>query len=141
MVDGIKVEIVSPERLLLSTEASAVTMPGSEGYFTVLGEHAPVLTTLKPGFITVVADGTSELFYVRSGFAEVNATGLTILAEQALPIGEFDRGKVETALEEARAALEAAVSDDHKTEAELIVMNLENFINEMTTYHPASSTH
>ncbi len=141
MADGIKIEIVAPERLLVSAEASSVTVPGAEGYFTVLGDHAPVITSLKPGFITVNSDGSSEIYYVRGGFAEISAKGLTILAEQALPMGEFDRSHVDEALESARAAVEAATSDEHKSEAEQMVMSLENFINEMTSHNSAAANH
>ncbi len=141
MADGIKIEIVAPERLLLSTEASSVTVPGAEGYFSVLGEHAPVITSLKPGYITVHANGSTEVYYVRGGFAEISAKGVTILAEQALPMGEFDRAHVDEALAEARATLEAASTDEHRSEAEQMVMSLENFINEMTTYNPADASH
>jgi F-type H+-transporting ATPase subunit epsilon len=140
MADGIRIEIVSPERLLLSTQAVSVTVPGSEGYFTILGEHAPVMTTLKPGFITALINGNAEIFYVRSGFAEVNANGVTILAEEALPLGEIERPRIEEALNEARATLEVA-DDEHKSDAELIVMSLENFINEMTTFEPGNGAH
>jgi len=141
MADGIKIEIVAPERLLLSTEARSVTVPGAEGYFTVLGEHSPVITTLKPGFITVTSDKGSEVYYVRSGFAEVSAKGVTILAEQALPMNEFNRSDVDEALEKARATLAVAPTDEHRSEAEQMVMSLENFINEMTTYTPADASH
>ncbi|HEV2518547.1 MAG TPA: F0F1 ATP synthase subunit epsilon, partial [Devosia sp.] len=52
MAEGTKLEIVSPERLLLSETVKSVTVPGADGYFTVLGDHAPLMTTLKPGFVT-----------------------------------------------------------------------------------------
>jgi len=141
MADGIKIEIVAPERLLVSAEARSVTVPGAEGYFTVLGDHSPVITSLKPGFITVTSDGGSEVYYVRAGFAEVSAKGVTILAEQALPMGEFNRSDVDEALEKARATLAVAANDEHRSEAEQMVMSLENFINEMTTYTPANASH
>ena len=76
MADGVKLEIVSPERLVLSEMARSVTVPGAEGYFTVLGEHAPLMTTLKPGFITVTDEANvAHVFYVRGGFADVAPTG------------------------------------------------------------------
>ena len=53
MADGVKIEIVSPERLILSEMARSVVVPGADGYFTVMGDHAPLMSTLKPGFITV----------------------------------------------------------------------------------------
>ena len=79
-------ELVAPERVLYSGEVDAVLLPGTEGDMTVLPGHAPVMTALKTGFI-VVTDrqnhGTRML--VRGGFAEINAAGLTVLAERALP--------------------------------------------------------
>jgi F-type H+-transporting ATPase subunit epsilon len=83
-------ELVSPERLLLSDEVQEVLVPGTEGAFTVLPGHAPVLSTVKPGVVEVVrADGQRERIFVRGGFAEVNAQGLTLLAEMAIPLGEL----------------------------------------------------
>ena len=67
MADAIKIEIVSPESLVLSEEVTSVSVPGQEGYFTVMGEHAPLMTTLKPGFITVEKDSGNQTFYVQGG--------------------------------------------------------------------------
>ena len=79
-------ELVSPERVLFSGEVEAVMLPGTEGDMTVLPGHAPVMTSLKTGFV-VVTDrqnhGTRVL--VRGGFAEINAAGVIVLAERALP--------------------------------------------------------
>ena len=70
MAEGTKLEIVSPERLVISETVKSVVVPGADGYFTVLGEHAPLMTTLKPGFITVEDNaGVSHVYYVRGGFA------------------------------------------------------------------------
>ena len=57
MAEGLKIEIVSPERLVLSEVVTSVTVPGTEGYFTVMDDHAPFMTTLRPGFITVNRNG------------------------------------------------------------------------------------
>lgn len=103
-----KLEIVSPERLLLSEQVSSVTVPGADGYFTVMGEHAPLMSVLKPGFVTVVSGGQSQSFYVRGGFADVSPEGLTILAEQARPAADFDRAEVEAMVTDAQRALDAA---------------------------------
>ena len=84
-------ELVSPERLLISAEVQQVTVPGTEGLFTVMPNHAPVLSTLKPGVVEVVtAEGAQERIFVRGGFAEVNNSGLTVLAEVAIPLSELD---------------------------------------------------
>lgn len=84
-------DLVSPERLLISAEVDQVDVPGSEGDFGVLVGHAPVMTTLKPGVLTVYAQGKSpEKYFVRGGFAEVTLDGLTVLAEEAMPLSELD---------------------------------------------------
>ncbi|MEO6394390.1 MAG: F0F1 ATP synthase subunit epsilon [Devosia sp.] len=116
MADGVKIEIVSPERLVVSEQARSVTVPGADGYFTVLGDHAPLMTTLKPGFITVTdLSNVAHVYYVRGGFADVAPDGLTILAEQARPVGDFDRNEIEAliaaGMTELQAAKDAATQD------------------------------
>ena len=109
MADGVKIEIVSPERLVLSEQARSVTVPGTQGYFTVMGEHAPLMSTLKPGFITVTdMANIAHVYYVRGGFADVAPTGLTILAEEARPVAEFNRTEIEALIASGQTALQAA---------------------------------
>ena len=78
-------ELVTPERLVRSEDVYMVTVPGSEGDFGVLAHHAPVMTTIRDGVLKIYAtDGaTPTEIAVTGGFAEVNAQGLTILAEGA----------------------------------------------------------
>ena len=84
-------DLVSPERLLISAEVDQVDVPGSEGGFGVFANHAPLMTTLKPGVLTIFNHGEpDEKFFVRSGFAEVTLQGLTVLAEEAMPMAELD---------------------------------------------------
>ena len=84
-------ELVSPERLLLSEDVAEVDIPGAEGDMGVLPGHAPVLSTLRPGVITVTHDGgKKDRIFVRGGFAEVNPQGLTVLAETAIPVDDLD---------------------------------------------------
>ena len=88
MADPFKFELVSPERLLMSAQVEQVVVPGSEGYFTVLKGHAPFMSTMKPGVVEVTHEGEIQRIFVRGGFADVNGAGLTILAEQAIPMAE-----------------------------------------------------
>jgi F-type H+-transporting ATPase subunit epsilon len=111
----VKLEIVSPERLVISETASSVTVPGADGYFTVVGEHAPLMTVLKPGFVTVVSGGATHVFYVAGGFADVSPEGLTILAEQAKPANELSRAEIDAAIAEAQRAVDAAVTPEAKS--------------------------
>lgn len=85
-------ELVSPEKLLFSGSVEQVDVPGLEGYFGVLEDHAPLVATLRPGILTVhVSDGAQKIV-VLGGFAEVSDKGLTVVADLADPIEEFDKG-------------------------------------------------
>ncbi|MEQ1899588.1 MAG: ATP synthase F1 subunit epsilon [Devosia sp.] len=111
MADGVKIEIVSPEKLVLSQDVRSVTVPGADGYFTVLGEHAPLMTTLKPGFITVTdTANASRVFYVRGGFADIAPHALTILAEEARPVVDFRRDEIEALIAAGMTARQAAAT-------------------------------
>lgn len=112
---GTKLDIVSPERLVLSEQVKSVTVPGAEGYFTVLGEHAPLMTVMKPGFVTVLDSGDiSHVYFVRGGFAEVAPEGLTILAEEAKPVAEFNVAEIEALIASGMTALEAASTSEEE---------------------------
>jgi F-type H+-transporting ATPase subunit epsilon len=83
-------DLVSPEKLLFSGEVTQVDVPGSEGDFGVLAGHAPMVTTLRPGILVVYRDGGELQVVVNGGFAEVSPTGMTVLADMAVPRDEFD---------------------------------------------------
>jgi F-type H+-transporting ATPase subunit epsilon len=119
-------ELVSPEKLLFSGEVESVVAPGSEGQFTVLKDHAPVMTTLKAGVVTVAdGEGKVEKLFVRGGFADVNAAGFTILAELAIPVGDIDVAKVDSDIKDAREDLNDAKSDEARAAAGLKLSQLE----------------
>lgn len=105
-------ELVSPEKLLFSQDAEMVVVPGSEGDLGVLVGHAPVISAVRPGMISVF-DGnavTARLF-VGGGFVEVTAERCTVLAEMALPMEEIDRSSVENELSNLRDDLSAAADE------------------------------
>ncbi len=113
MADPLKFSLVSPDRLLLSEDVESVVVPGGDGYFTVFARHAPLMSTLKPGQIEVTElSGASRKFFVRGGFADVTPSGLTILAEQAIPLEDLS---AEQLAEEIRNAEEdlADAGEDH----------------------------
>ncbi|WIY52614.1 F0F1 ATP synthase subunit epsilon [Devosia sp. YIM 151766] len=127
MAEGLKIEIVSPERLVLSEVAQAVTVPGTEGYFTVMHDHAPFMTTLKPGFITVARDGgVAQVYFVKGGFADVSPSGLTILAEQSVPFTEFDHADLQAQIKAAEEELNRAGTPEDKSYAQEVVSALLN---------------
>ena len=111
-------ELVSPEKLLFSGDVDSVVAPGADGQFTVLANHAPVMTTLKAGVVTITESaGKTDKLFVRGGFADVSATGFTILAEQAVPLGEIDAAKLEQDMKDAREDLADAKTDEAKRAA------------------------
>ncbi|WP_137150609.1 F0F1 ATP synthase subunit epsilon [Devosia sp. FKR38] len=127
MAEGLKIEIVSPERLVLSEVVTSVTVPGTEGYFTVMNDHAPFMTTLRPGFITVNGlNGKDEIYFVKGGFADVSPDGLTILAEQSVPYAEFDHADLAAQIKAAEADLANAATPEHKSYAQEVVSALAN---------------
>ena len=83
-------DLVSPEKLLFSGEVNQVDVPGSEGDFGVLAGHAPLVTTLRPGILVVHRERETLRVVVDAGFAEVGPAGLTVLANMAVPVEEFD---------------------------------------------------
>ena len=90
MAGTFKIELVSPERVLLSGEATEVVVPGLEGDFTVLAGHAPVISALRPGILDIRDGSSRRRIYVRGGFADVTPAGLTILAEEAIRLSDVD---------------------------------------------------
>lgn len=126
MSDKLAFELVSPERLLASLDADMVVVPGEEGDFGVLVGHSPVLSTLRPGVISVYqGDSIAQRLFVGGGFAEVNEKGLTILAEAADDLAEID---IKTARETLANAeddvrdLAAGVDDKVRARAEKSVL-------------------
>ncbi len=93
-------ELVSPEKLVFSGEVEQVDVPGIEGDFGVLENHAPTVATLRPGILTVHGAGGAQQIVVLGGFAEVSASGLTVLAEVAESVVDIDRATVTTRISE-----------------------------------------
>ncbi|MEM9270368.1 MAG: F0F1 ATP synthase subunit epsilon [Pseudomonadota bacterium] len=104
-------DLVSPERKLASMEASAVQIPGAEGDLTAMPEHAPFMTVLRPGVLTVESPSGTQEFVVTGGFAEISPEGTSVLAEQAVAKADATREMLDGALEAAKAAAESATED------------------------------
>ena len=130
MADTLQFDLVSPERRLASLKATSVQIPGAEGDLTAMPAHAPLLTTLRPGILTVTGPDGTEEFAVTGGFAEISGDAATILAEQAYPKGPEGRSAVEDALRLHReAAGDASASD--KDVAEKLVADLVHLLEAM----------
>ncbi len=113
--DKVEFELVSPERLLLSDLVDMVVVPGSEGDFGVLPRHAPLISTLRPGVIRVFEGReVKERIFVAGGFAEVTPERCTVLAEEALPVGDIDASAVDQELKDLGEDLADAKTDEEK---------------------------
>lgn len=104
MADTVQFDLVSPERRLASLQAREVQLPATDGDMTAMPNHAPTITTLRPGILRVVHGTGSDEYVVSGGFAEINATSVSVLAEQAMPRAEMTRAVFDTMLAEARAS-------------------------------------
>ncbi|WP_417579322.1 F0F1 ATP synthase subunit epsilon [Pelagibacterium sp.] len=134
MAEGVKVEIVSPEVLVLSAEARSVIVPGTEGYLTVMGNHAPLMAVLKPGFVTVTdTGGAIASYFVGGGFADISDAGVTILAEEAKPATEFGRTEIEARISAAQQALSDAGEVDDRGTAQNDLDTWKNLLLESAT--------
>ena len=106
MAEQFEFELVSPERLLFSQPVDMVVVPGAEGYFGVLARHAPLISALKPGTISIYEGGAvTQRIFVAGGFADVTGERCTVLAEDATPVAQLDRAQIDQEL--ATAASDA----------------------------------
>ncbi|MCO4841743.1 MAG: F0F1 ATP synthase subunit epsilon [Yoonia sp.] len=105
---NVQFDLVSPERRLASVEATEVQIPGADGDMTAMADHAPTIATLRPGVLKVLHSGGTDEYIVSGGFAEITATGVSVLAEQALPRAEMTQELFDEMLSEAKAAYVSA---------------------------------
>jgi len=108
MADKVRFELVSPEKLLLSEDVAMVVVPGGEGNFGVLPGHALLISTVRPGIIDVYQERMTDIsqrIFVSGGFAEVTPERCTVLADEALPVAEIDRGAAEAEAKEFEGRL------------------------------------
>ena len=98
---GLHFEFVSPESVLFSGDVDQVDVPGAEGDLGIMAGHAPLVTALRPGIVTVITAAKRDPFVVVGGFAEVGPAGLTILADRATPRESFDTAQLADEIREA----------------------------------------
>jgi F-type H+-transporting ATPase subunit epsilon len=124
MASTVQFDLVSPERRLASFPATEVQIPGAMGDMTVMEGHAASITSLRPGVLRVVGVDGTKAYVVTGGFAEISATGVSVLAEQAVPLDELTATALDALVADACEA--AAVNSDKdaadKTVADLYAM-------------------
>jgi len=124
MAQSIAFDLVSPERLLLSTEAEMVTVPGSDGYIGVMAGHMPLISTLRAGMIDVLKDGKDTRFFIRGGFVEVSGERVTVLADEAIPFSALALETLDQRIRDAEEDLAAAKDDRARNRAAEILDDL-----------------
>ncbi|OWU84149.1 ATP synthase F0F1 subunit epsilon [Oceanicola sp. 22II-s10i] len=120
MAENMKFDLVSPERSLVSGEASAVQIPGADGDLTAMQGHAPLITTLRPGVLKVQGPQGEDQYVVSGGFAEINADGVSVLAERALHQKEMTQDILNDWVKEAHEAKQNAHPDVADSAAKLL---------------------
>jgi F-type H+-transporting ATPase subunit epsilon len=124
MAQKISFDLVSPEKLLLSVQADMVTVPGTEGYMGVVAGHAPLVSTLRAGMIDVNVDGKDDRYFIKGGFAEINAGKITVLADEAIPMTELDLAVLDQRIADAQEDELAAETDAARAKAAQMVDDL-----------------
>ncbi len=118
MAESFKFELVSPERLLLSEDVVEVVVPGSEGEMTVMAKHAPVMTSVKPGVVSVkTAAGSTNRYVVFGGFADILPDTCTILAESAVAVADINREDLSQRIKNAREDVADAKDNETRDKA------------------------
>lgn len=125
MMATFQFDLVSPEKLLFSGKVEQVDVPGAEGDFGVLAGHGSLVAMLRPGILTIHGEekGTQQVV-IHGGFAEVSASGLTVLADVAADIGEIDRAAL---AEHIKTLQESIQSMEPSTALDREIWRLDHF--------------
>lgn len=126
MADKLSFALVSPERELFNGDVDHVVVPGAEGEFGVLPNHAPVMSVIKPGALRVINDGAERRIFVNGGFADVTPEGLTVLAEEAVDLDDIETATLDQDLKDAHEDLRDANTDAKRDAAQRAVSRLES---------------
>jgi F-type H+-transporting ATPase subunit epsilon len=131
MAEAFQFELVSPERLLLSEKVEWVVIPGADGEMTVMARHSPVITSIKPGVVSVrTTSGQNDRYVVFGGLADIQPESCTLLAESAVAVGYIDREDLARRIREAREDVEDAKDDQSRSAAE-------RYLEQLTTLEKA----
>lgn len=129
MADTVQFNLVSPERSLASMQVNEVQIPGSDGDMTAMADHAPTITTLRPGVLKVSGPEGDAEYVVTGGFAEIGESGISVLAERAIAKADMDqatlKGMVDAATDAFAKAHDAdseAADDIAKTLADTVAL-------------------
>ena len=124
MANTLQFDLVSPERKLASATATEVQIPGADGDLTAMEGHAPTITTLRPGILKSISTEGIKSYVVTGGFAEISASGVSVLAERAVPVEEATAELMDQLIADATEASAVAADKDaaDKAMADLVAL-------------------
>ena len=124
MAATLQFDLVSPERKLASVQATEVQIPGADGDLTAMEGHAPTITTLRPGILKSISPEGTKAYVVTGGFAEISASGVSGLAERAVPVEEATAELMDQLIADATQASAVAADKDaaDKAMADLVAL-------------------
>jgi F-type H+-transporting ATPase subunit epsilon len=114
MSENFIVEIISPDRSILKSEAKEVTLPSYEGQMGILKEHIPLITFLRPGLIIISQTNAEKVFFVEEGTVEFVNNNLLILSSTAQNLNDLDKNSIEAIIEDSKAKMNSEISDKEK---------------------------
>lgn len=125
-MDKFKFEFVTPEKLLFSSEVEQVIIPGSEGEFTILAEHSPIISSMKAGLIRIYSDINSVpvVYFVTEGFIDMASNSLTILAQNAIEKDLLDDQKLVSLIDEYQMEIDNTDSDIRRNKYNMKIENI-----------------
>ena len=125
-MDKFKLEFVTPEKSLLSSEVEQVIVPGSEGEFTILADHSPMISSLKPGLISIYEESSSEavIYFVTDGFIDMASNNLTILAQSVIEKSEITSDKLDEIIQSFQKEIDSTENLERKNRFNLKIDNV-----------------
>lgn len=123
MADTMQFDLVSPERRLASLQVSSVQIPGADGDMTAMPDHAPVITTLRPGVLSVNSPSGTTDYVVTGGFAQISSEGTSVLAEKAMEVSEVKAADIDALVADATESA-AGLTGEAKDAADKLLADL-----------------
>jgi F-type H+-transporting ATPase subunit epsilon len=125
-MDKFKLEFVTPEKLLFSSEVEQVIIPGSDGEFTILAEHSPIISSMKAGLIRIYSEIISDplVYFVTEGFIDMASNNLTILAQNAIEKDKLDKQKLNVLIETYQKEIDITDNDSRKNKYNIKIENI-----------------
>ncbi len=125
-MDKFKLEFVTPEKQIMSDDVEQVILPGSEGEFTILANHSPIISSLRPGFIKIFNGDNDNSFdyFVTEGFVDMRSSELTILAQESIERSDLDSIKINAFIESYQNQIDETNDEEKKNKYNIKIEHL-----------------